>query len=592
MSMTTDQLIVILILAITMAQFIWNRWRYDVVAMMGLLAAVAFGVVPAGHAFDGLGHPAVITVAAVLVMSQALQRSGIVDRLAIVIAKRTRQPGSQTALTCAVTALLSAFMNNVGALALMLPVALRNTARSGVAPSLVLMPLAFASLLGGLVTMIGTPPNIVIANARADAAGEAFGMFDFTEAGLVVALAGLAFVILAGPMLLPHRLRSKDDEDRFRINAYLIEAELRAGSALIGARIEQLERLCKNEASIMAIIRKGKRHLAPSGDVCLEVEDVLVLEGDPLSIKPILEQDGLMTVGDQHLRDDLLTSDEIKVVEAVVMPKAAIEGRSMRLLRMHETYDLNLLAMARNGKPPTARLAQVRFKIGDVLLLQGHRDTLKKVLPILGCIPLAERGLNTAQQATSALPLGIFALAVLAAASGFVPVQIAFVTAVLLMILTNGIPASDIYKSIEWPVILLLAALIPIGEALETTGATAVMAAGIGEVAGNLPLWGILTLVMATSMLLSDLIHNTPTAVLMAPIGISLAETLGVSADALLMAIAIGSASPYLTPIGHQSNTLVMGPGGYQFGDYWRLGLPLDAVILLVGVPMILWAWT
>jgi di/tricarboxylate transporter len=247
--------------------------------------------------------------------------------------------------------------------------------------------------------------------------------------------------------------------------------------------------------------------------------------------------------------------------------------------------------MARDGKPPTARLAQVRFNIGDVLLLQGHKDTLKKVLPMLGCLPLAERGLNVAPAATSSLPLGIFALAVLAAATGVVPVQIAFVAAVLLMILTNSIPASDIYSSIEWPVIVLLAALIPIGEALGTTGATAVIADLIGDVAGSLPVWGLLALVMMTSMLLSDLIHNTPTAVLMAPIGLSLARALELPPDALLMAIAIGAASPYLTPIGHQSNTLVMGPGGYQFGDYWRLGLPMDVVILATTVPLIMWIW-
>lgn len=589
--MTTDQLIVILVLAATMAQFIWNRWRYDVIAVTGLLAAVALGVVPVDRAFAGLGHPAVITVAAVLVVSQALQRSGIVDRLAIMIARKTREPKAQTALTCVVTALLSAFMNNVGALALMLPVALRNAGRIGVSPSIVLMPLAFASLLGGLVTMIGTPPNIVIATARARTEGQGFGMFDFTAVGLVVALAGLAFIIVLGPYLLPNRRKADDGEDRFQIKAYLIEAQVIAGSVLVGARIEQLERLCQNDATVMAIIRNGKRLLAPSGSDCLEADDILVLEGDPLSVRPLLEQDGLMALGDGHLRNDVLTSDEIKVVEAVVMPKAPIEGRSMRLLRMHENYGINLLAMVRDGKPPAARLAQVRFKIGDVLLLQGHRDTLRKVLPMLGCIPLAERGLNAPKPATSTVPLSIFALAVISAALGIVPVQIAFVAAVLLMILTNAIPASDIYNSIEWPVIVLLASLIPIGEALETTGATVLIAAAIGDVAGNLPLWGLLALVMAASMLLSDLIHNTPTAVLMAPIGIGLAQTMGLPVDALLMAIAIGSASPYLTPIGHQSNTLVMGPGGYQFGDYWRLGLPLDGVILLVGVPMILLVW-
>jgi di/tricarboxylate transporter len=439
--------------------------------------------------------------------------------------------------------------------------------------------------------MIGTPPNIVIATARAQSEGQAFGMFDFTVVGLVVALTGLAFIILFGPYLLPSRQRPNDAEDRFRINAYLIEAQVVAGSALVGSRIDQLERFCQNDATIMSIIRDGQRLLAPNGSDRLEADDILVLEGDPLAVRPLLEQDGLVALGDQEIGDDLLTSGEIKVVEVVVMPKSAIEGRSMRLLRMHENYGINLLAMARDGRPPTARLAQVRFKIGDVLLLQGHRDTLRKVLPMLGCIPLAERGLNAPQPATSSVPLGIFTLAVISAALGIVPVQIAFVTAVLLIILTNAMPASEIYDSIEWPVIVLLASLIPIGEALETTGATMLIAGAIGDVAGGLPLWGLLALVMMTSMLLSDLIHNTPTAVLMAPIGIGLSQTMGVSVDALLMAVAIGSASPYLTPIGHQSNTLVMGPGGYQFGDYWRLGLPLDGVILLVGVPMILWVW-
>jgi di/tricarboxylate transporter len=276
--------------------------------------------------------------------------------------------------------LLSAFMNNVGALALMLPVALRNTERRGLSPTMVLMPLAFASLLGGLVTMIGTPPNIVIATARAKAAGEAFGMFDFTAVGLAVALAGLAFISLLGPFLLPSRTRPGAGEDRYRITAYLIEAEVPPASPFVGARVEQLERLCQNEATIMAIIRDGKRLLAPAGDDRLKAQDVLVLEGDPLSLRPLLEQGGLTTLGDRKLRPELLISDEIKMVEAVVMPKARIEGLSMRRLRMHETYGINLLAMARDGKPPTARLAQVRFNIGDVLRWRRFSSKLLSAL--------------------------------------------------------------------------------------------------------------------------------------------------------------------------------------------------------------------
>jgi di/tricarboxylate transporter len=350
--------------------------------------------------------------------------------------------------------------------------------------------------------------------------------------------------------------------------------------------------MCDNEATVMAVIRDGDRQLAPDSGIRLQEGDLLVLQGDPLALQPVIKQRGLLAIGDANVNQELLKSDDVIMVEAVVMPKAPIEGRSMRRLRMHETFGVNLLAMARQSQPPAARLARVRFQAGDVLLLQGHRATLRKILPMLGCVPLAERGFNPQQTGTSWLPLSIFATAVLSAAFGLVPVQIAFVTAVVAIVLTNAIPLREIYDSIEWPVIVLLGCLIPIGEALKATGATDLMAAGLVSVAGDLPLWALLALVMATSMLLSDLIHNTPTAVLMAPIGISLATTLQLPADAMLMAIAIGAASPYLTPIGHQSNTLVMGPGSYRFGDYWRFGLPMDLVILMTAIPMIMWIWT
>ncbi len=591
MPMTTEQAIVLVVLAATMSQFIWNRWRYDVVAVTGLLAAVGLGVVPVDRAFAGFGHPAVITVAAVLIISQALQRSGVVDHLAAMIASIRRGPEAQTAVTCAVTALLSAFMNNVGALALMLPVALRNAGQTSLPPSRMLMPLAFASLLGGLATLIGTPPNIVIATARAQVSGVPFGMFDFTLVGLSVTVAGLGFVMLASRYLVPDRGQRSAEGDRFRIKEYLIETRIPPSSPLVGAEVGHLESLCQNEASVLAIIRANQKHLAPKASDRLQAGDVLILEGDPLPLRPLFERHGLIPAGGDLAGREPVTSDKVGMVEAVVMPAAPIEGRSMRRLRMHETYGINLLAMARRGQAPETRLAQVRFEVGDVLLLQGERAVLQKVLPMLGCLPLAERGLNLPRPAGSWLPLAIFAIAILAAAIGVVPVQIAFVAAVLVMVVINAMPASEVYSSVEWPVIIMLGALIPIGEALETSGVTALIAGGIGLLGGDLPLWGILLLVIASSMLLSDLIHNTPTAVLMAPIAIGLAANLDLPADALLMAVAIGSASPYLTPIGHQSNTLVMGPGSYQFGDYWRLGLPLDLVILAVAIPMIIWVW-
>ena len=350
--MIGDPGIVVLILAAAMVLFIWNRWRYDVVAVTALIAAIAAGIVPVEDAFAGFGHPAVITVAAVLMMSQALQRSGIVDYLASKIASRGQGAWTETVLTASVAAGLSAFMNNVGALALMLPVAVRNAERSGTSPSMVLMPLAFASLLGGLVTLIGTPPNIVISAARAKAEGVPFAMFDFTLVGLPVALAGLAFIAFFGRSLLPKRSRRAPISDRFRLRAYLIEAKVLNSSPLVDATISQLEDMCDNEATVMSIIRDDHRHLAPDGADRLRADDVLILQGDPLALRPLLKQRGLISVGDVDVKQESLMSDEVILVEAMVMPKAPIEGRSMRRLRMHEAYGVNLLAMARKGQPP------------------------------------------------------------------------------------------------------------------------------------------------------------------------------------------------------------------------------------------------
>ena len=579
--MTTEQTILFAILAAAMVLFVWGRWRYDVVAVLALLAAVFTGLVPAGHAFSGFGHPAVITVAAVLVISYALKSSGVVDFLVKALAPTRRNLLVQIGAACGLTAGISAFMNNVGALALMLPVALRNAQKAGRSPSQVLMPLSFASLLGGLVTLIGTPPNIVIAAFRGQATGSAFDMFDFTPVGIVVAIVGIVFITLVGWRLIPqHRRSSGDDLGNFQIQSYITEARLPPQSLLAGRSVRHLEQLCQNEATVMAIVRGDQRLLAPRGQVDLRANDILVLEGDPAALKNLFDEAYLIPVLEHKVDPKLLRSDQVRIVEAVVMPDSSLEGQSRRGLKMHDRYGINLLAMARQGRPPEARLGHVSFEVGDVLLLQGERQTMAEVLAALGCLPLAERGLTLGRKRQIALPLILFGIAIAAAAFGIVPLPIALTTAVAGLVITDTLSIREIYEGIEWPVIILLGSLIPVGEALQTTGGTDLIAGGIISLAGEIPIWSMLALIMVTSMLLSDLIHNTPTAVLMAPIAIAIAQGLSLSVDPFLMAVAVGSASPYLTPIGHQSNTLVMGPG-----------LPLDVLILAVAVPMILWVW-
>ena len=592
MTVTFEQGILFAVIAAAMVLFVWGRWRYDIVAILALLVVVYAGIVDSHDAFAGFGHPAVITVAAVLVIGQALQVSGVVDYLVRFLAPARGSTVRQIAATGALASALSAFMNNVGALALMLPVTVRNAYMAGRPSSLVLIPLSFATLLGGLVTLIGTPPNIVIASFREEAVGVPFKMFDFTPVGLAVAVVGLLYLATIGWRLVPRdRQGESEARDLFRIKAYITEARVPEKSPLVGEAVRKVEQLCDNEISVMAIYRGRRRMLAPAGVERLWRNDVLILEGDPAALEPLLDGSKLEQTGRKDFSDEDLKSDEIRLVEAVLMPNSPIEGRSMRGLRMHDRYGINLLAVAREGMAPRASLGSIRFRTGDVLLLQGERNTLQQALSAMMCLPLADRGLRVPRQRPIHVPLAVFGAAIAATALGLVPVQIAFVTVVATLVLFGTLSLREVYESIEWPVILLLGALIPIGEALQSTGGTALIAGVVVGLAGEVPTWAMVALLLIVSMLLSDLIHNTPTAVLMAPIAVSIGQALGLPIDAFLMAVAVGSASPYLTPIGHQSNTLVMAPGGYRFSDYARVGALLDVLIVVTAVPMIMWVW-
>ena len=590
--MTPDQAIAFAVLAGALVLFIWGRWRYDVVALLALLAVVLSDLVPARDGFLGFAHPAVITVAAVLVISRALRNAGIVDFAVQLLTPLRGREVTQLVAQNSSVALLSGFMNNVDAMALMLPVALRNAYREGYAPAKALMPLAFASLLGGLVTLVGTPPNIIIAAFRGEHSGTPFAMFDFAPVGLPVAIIGVAFISIIGWRLIPHERRGQSDpEQLFQIEEYVAEARIDEGSDYAGKSVQELEAQAEYEVTVAGVIRGERRLLIPSGYERLGIGDILILEGDPTALKALIDTASLQLVGgDKPVAQDL-RSDEVGVVEAVVNPGSPLIGGSPRSLRLRTIHGINLLAIARYGKPVRRRLREARFQTGDVLLLQGVSAKIADTLQALGCLPLAERGLQIGRPQRLTLATGIFGLAIAATLIGLVPVYIAFMSAVALLVLLEIVSPAEVYDSIEWPVIVLLGAMIPVGAALEATGGAALVADGIVTItAGLAPAWVLLILFVGT-MFISDVINNNATAVLMAPIAIGVSEQLGVSADPFLMGTALGASCAFLTPIGHQSNTLVMAPGGYRFGDYWRLGLPVEVLITAVGVPMILLVW-
>jgi di/tricarboxylate transporter len=588
--LTLDQTIAFGTLFLAFALFLWGRFRYDVVAMLALLAVTLTGLIPVDTAFSGFAHPAVITVAAVLILSRALQNAGIVDVIVRLLSPLRGSETLQISSQAGLVAVMSSFMNNVGALALMLPVALRNAYRNNYAPAKSLMPLAFASLLGGMVTLIGTPPNLIVASFREAETGTAFGMFAFTPVGLAVALAGLAFVIFVGPRLLSADRRGSND-DALDVGDYLAEARVQKKGKAWGKTVQEVEKLVDNEARIVGLVQGSKRQVAPSSTQKLHARHVLILEGEPDAIKELVDAAGLKLLNSEGLSPHRIESDQVELAEAVIKPGSRLEGKTPTALTLRRDYGVNLLGIARHGRRVRTRLGRIRLQIGDVLLLQGPSKTMASTLTELGCLPLAERRLKIGRPRRLLWAGVIFVLAIAATVTNLLPVQIAFVAGAVAVVLAGIVRPTEIYESIDWPVIVLLGAMIPVGQALETTGGAALIADGMTVLGRDLaPVWMIALLLVGT-MFVSDAINNNATAVLMAPIGFQLAERLDVSPDPFLMAVAVGASCSFLTPIGHQSNTLVMAPGGYLFGDYWRLGLPLQVVIAIVAIPMILLVW-
>ena len=586
--MTADQVLIFAILGFAMVFFLWGRWRYDVVAFTALIAAVVGGVVPSADAFSGFGHPAVITVATVLVISRALQDSGIIDHIADIVCRAARHQTMQIGTLSGFGAVLSAFMNNVGALALLMPLAMRI----GGNPAALLMPLSFGSILGGLITLIGTPPNIIVATFRADIAGEPFQLFDFAPVGAPVAVIGLLFVVTIGWRLIPRgRAGRKSAADLFEVRDYIAEARIPENSNLIGQSVAELEHLSDDRSIVVGLIRGDTRMLHHLRRHVLRADDRLLIRTDPEVLDKLATGNGLVLASEPKLSNENLRSDEIGLIEAVVPPGAHIEGHTAQSLHMRRRYGAALIALARQGQPVRERLASVRFQAGDVLMFQGEAEALADTVARMGCLPLAERGLSLGRPRQVWLPIAIFAAAVVATAFNIAPVHISFSAAVVALILLNRVTPREAYETIDWSVIILLGAMIPLGGALQVTGGTQLIAGGIVGLAGAVPTFVVLAVLLIVTMTLSDLMNNAATAIVMAPIGVAIANQLEVNSDPFLMATAIGASCAFLTPIGHQNNVLVMGPGGYRFGDYWRMGLPLEALIVVVSVPLILMVW-
>ncbi|SDX61630.1 SLC13 family permease [Roseicitreum antarcticum] len=703
--MTTPQVLIFAILVATMGLFLWGRLRHDVVALAALMACVLAGLVPAADAFAGFGHPAVITVACVLVLSKGLQNTGAVDWLARSILPRDAGRLISTAALMGLGAALSGFMNNVGAMALLMPVAVQLAKRLDLTPGQVLMPLAFGTILGGMTTLVGTPPNLIVSGFREQAGLGPFAMFDFAPVGVAVALLGVLFIAVVGWRLVPARTSATGEG--FETGAYMTELRVPGESKAVGLTLRAFEREIEDsEAQIVGLVRNQVRMTAPHGGRRIRAGDILLMEADVGALAEAVSVFGIQleeqvsaaeeaeaaprdgkagkarakadatgvagrvtregATAEQATADDAAAEDvtpkdvaagtlagenavmedgaragmgdtfqnarskaraaneeepgkvpsttsdadskpeskpeskpdpkpdredDIVLREMAVLPGSTIVGRSASDLQLRTRYGLNLLAIARVGHPPRARLRTVRLKSGDLLLMQGATEAIGAFINDTGCVPLGARELRIPDK-RMAIIAGVIMLGAIAIVTlGLLPAAAAFALGLLASMLFRTVPPRQVYTAIDWPVIVLLAALIPVAGAMQTTGAADLLARFLVDMIAQGNPVAALAVVLITTMFLSDVMNNAATAAVMCPIALGIAAALGVNPDSFLMAVAIGASCAFLTPIGHQNNTLILGPGGFRFGDYWRLGLPLEALVVAVSMPLLLLVW-
>lgn len=589
--MTLPQGLAFGLVGLTIAAFVWGRFRYDLIALGALLAGLVIGVIPAEAAFDGFRNDITIIIAAALVVSAAFSRSGIVELvlrrlLPLLKTERSQAP----VLTVAVT-LLSMVTKNVGALAIMLPVALSVSRKTGTPPSRLLMPMAFGAMAGGMVTLVGTSPNIIVSGVREEMLGRPFAMFDYAPVGL--ALTAIAIVFLAfGYRLLPKdRTGATNLSDSLASNAYTTDLRVPDDWAPGSMTVKALRAAGGGAVRILAVIRDGRRISRPRGNVVVRASDLIVLEGEADALEEFVGRTQLKLTGDHRVIARAEPTDDVRVIEAVVGMNSPLLNQTLAASDLHGQYGVNLLGVSRSGYPVTQRLRSARLRQGDIILLQGSEASLPVALGKLDLLPLAERTVGLGGARKRFMPAIVLAVAMVLVGFQIVPVAPAFFGAAVAILLLGGLKMKEAYQALDGPLLVLIAAMIPVSAAIQTTGGADLIANALGPVFAGIPGIAVVAALMFAAMAVTPFLNNAATVLILAPIGATLATRLGYAPDAFLMAVAVGAACDFLTPVGHQCNTLVMRPGGYRFGDYARLGAPLSLLVLLAGPWLILLFW-
>jgi di/tricarboxylate transporter len=573
------------LLLVALVLFVTEWIRYDIVALLVLVSLNLSGILSLEESFAGFSNAAVITVAGVLVMSRAVQDSGVVQIVGIKMIEWGKTPIRLIFMIMLAVGLISGFINDIGTAALFMPLVMMLARRMEIPPSKLLIPLAYGCLLGGTLTLIGTPPNILVTLIMAEHGIEPFRMFDFAPIGILVLLTGIIYMTLIGHKLLPERRGEPSLMDRFKIRDYLTELIVGPKSPLAGKRLDQLSLSQKIDFSILGIISNHRTVLTPLPQERIEEGDLLLVEASPDELARLTQQGGLEIVPDVDPGEADISSEDVEVVEAVVVPDSRLVGQSLRQIQFRRRYGLAVMAISRQGEPVRKRLAEVHLKEGDVLLIQGDRQRIDTALPQIGCLPLADRAISLKAGTHPVRILGIFLGSIFLASTGILHVSMAFTLGAFLMILTRCITPRDFYAAIEWPILILMAGMIPLGTAMVKTGSATWAAHSLIAITGDGNPYLVLAALYLLITALTSVLNNPTVMVVVAPIAIDLARSLDLSPLPFLMLTAVAASCAFLSPVSHKANVLVWGPGGYKFMDYTRVGLPLA---LLIGVICVL----
>lgn len=588
----TNVFLTLTIVLLTLVAFIFEWLPVDLTALTVAVILMIFGLVTPEQGISGFGNSATITVMAMFILSAGITKTGVVQTVRDLLLKwGGKNPNQQILVMSLIVGPITAFINNTAVVAIFLPIVEDWCKKQKISPSKLLIPLSYCTVLGGMITVIGTSTNILASGIAKQLGYREFSLFEFTSLGLITFFIGIIYLSLVAPKLLPDRQTANSVGQDYGLKDYVSELVITPRSSLVGQTLKESEIQRKFDLDVLELIRNNVRFAQPLADKVLSAGDILIVRSSREELLKIRDEKGLDILPDIKFKEDTLeeklSSGEEKIAEVLILSNSRLIGTTLKDLRFRQRYNATVLAIRRGSELVQGRLGKVRLRFGDLLLLQGPKQSFIGLQTTRELLVLEERDVETLRQDKAVIALTITLSVIIFAALDLVPILVSALAGVILMVITGCLKPGEIYGAVRWDVIFLLAGLIPLGIAMDESGATQWLADNFVALGGQLSGYWILLFFYIVTCLLTEILSNNATVVLMLPIAVKVATTLGLNPYAFMYAVTFASSNSYMTPIGYQTNTMVYSPGGYKFFDFTRVGAPLT-LILTLATPLLI----